>query len=254
MKRLAEAVVPGFLFLLALAAALPAQKAGEEALGSRIVSTGLEWEVVGIVKDVRHVSPESGSGPQVYFPMTQMWDYRTMDLVVRSNLPADRIAGAVAAALREVDADMPVREFWTLDSTVDRALSPRRFTLGVIIAYGAVALLLATLGIYGVLAQSVAERRDEIGIRVALGASEGSLIRGVMGKILLLTGAGIAIGALASVLAGRLAASLLFGVQPTDPVTFVGTAVVLLLVAALAGWLPARTAAHIRGTRALQAQ
>ena len=227
---------------------------GQTALGNRIVSAGQEWVVVGIVKDVRHVSPERGSGPQVYFPRTQMQDYRTMDLVVRSALPTDQIAGAVATALQELDPAMPVRETWTVQSTVDRALSPRRFTLGVIITYGAVALLLATLGIYGVLAQSVAERTDEIGIRVALGASRGSLIRGVLGRILFLTGAGVAIGAAASVAAGRLAASLLFGVTPTDPVTFGAMAVILPLVAALAGWIPARTAAHIRGTRALQAQ
>jgi predicted permease len=224
----------------------------EEALGRRIVSQDIEWEVVGIVQDVRHVSPESGSGPQVYFPITQMWDFRTMDLVVRSNLPVDQIAGAVGAALREVDGSMPVRESWTLDFTVDRALSARRFTLGVLVAYGATALLLAALGIYGVLAQSVAERTHEIGIRVALGASEGKVVLGVLGRLLFLALAGILLGAAVSAGVGRFAESLLFGVTPTDPLTYLGMVLVLLLVAFLAGLGPARAAAHIRGTRALQ--
>jgi len=226
----------------------------EEALGGRIESAGLEWEVVGIVRDVRHVSPERDSGPQVYFPMTQMWDYQTLDLVVRSSLPVEQIGGSVAAALSEVDAGMPVREFWTLNSTVDRSLSARRFTLGILTAYGAAALLLAALGIYGVLANSVAERTHEIGIRMALGASGQDLVRSVLGRTLVLAGTGIIVGAVASVAVGRLLESLLFGVTATDPVTFVGMAVVLLVVATLAGLIPARTAAQIHGTRALHAE
>jgi len=227
----------------------------QEALGGRIESeSGLEWEIVGIVRDVRHVSPERDSGPEVYFPMTQMWDYRTLDMVVRSSLPVEQIGRSVAAALEEVDASMPVREYWTLKSTVDRSLSSRRFTLGIITAYAAAALLLAALGIYGVVANSVAERTHEIGIRMALGASGTDLVQNVLGRTLALAGTGIIIGAVASVVVGRLLESLLFGVTATDPVTFVGMAVVLLVVATLAGLIPARTAAQIHGTRALQAE
>ena len=101
---------------------------------------------------------------------------------------------AVAPALREMDANMPTQEFWTIQSTVDRALSARRFTLGVLSTYGLAALLLAGLGIYGVLAQSVAERTPEIGIRMALGASAPMVVWSVLGRTLLLAGVGIVTG------------------------------------------------------------
>lgn len=224
------------------------------AVGARIVSAGLEWEIVGIVRDVRHVSPDRNSGPQVYFPMTQMWDYRTMDMVVRSSLPVDQITRSVGAALKEVDPGMPVRESWTVRFTVDRSLSARRFTLVILTVYGVAALLLAALGIYGVVANSVAERTHEIGIRMALGASGRDMVRSVLGRTLALAGSGIVIGAVASALVGRLLESLLYGVTATDPLTFLGMAVVLIVVAALAGLRPARTAAQIHGNRALQAE
>jgi putative ABC transport system permease protein len=206
------------------------------------------------VQDVRHVSPEMDAGTQVYFPMTQRWSHRTMDMVVRSHLPTEQVAAAVATALREVDSAMPVREFWTLDFTVDRAMSARRFTLGILTAYGLAALLLAGLGIYGVLAQSVAERNHEIGIRMALGASASKVVRSVLGRTLLLAVVGVFTGAVLSGWATRMVGSLLFGVSATDPATFLGMAAVLLLVATAAGALPAIRAARIRGISALRAE
>ena len=142
---------------------------------------------------------------------------------------------------------MPAREVWTVESTVDRAVSARRFTLGILTAYGVAALLLAGLGIYGVLAQSVAERTPEIGIRMALGASASNVVWSVMGRTLLLAAVGIVAGAVLSVWSTRLMGSLLFGVGATDPFTFVGMALVLLTVAAAAGLLPAARAARTRG-------
>ncbi len=211
-------------------------------------------EIVGVVKDARHVSPEMGAGVEIYLPLARGDDFRTLDMVVRSSLPTSHVAAAVAAALQEADPTMPAREYWSVESTVDRALSARRFTLGILTAYGAAALLLAGLGIYGVLAQSVAERTPEIGIRIALGASAAKVAGGVLGRTLLLAGLGIGAGALLSVWSTRLVATLLFGVRPTDPLTFVGMALILLAVAAVAGLLPATRAARIRGTRALQAE
>jgi ABC-type antimicrobial peptide transport system permease subunit len=148
---------------------------------------------------------------------------------------------------------MPTGEFWTLESTVERAVSARSFTLWVLTAYGAAALLLAALGIYGVLAQSVAERAPEIGIRVALGASQHQVVGSVLGRTLFLAGAGIVTGGLMSLWASSLLGSLLFGVGTTDPVTYAGMASVLFLVATLAGLIPAARASRIRGTRALEA-
>jgi predicted permease len=227
---------------------------GENAVGRRLeLGWPGEGEIVGVVRDVRHVSPEMGSGIQLYLPLTQVSDFRTQDMVVRSPLPPRQVTTAVAAVLKEIDPNMPARETWTVQSTVDRAVSARRFTLGILGAYGMAALLLAGLGIYGVLAQSVAERTPEIGIRIALGASAGKVAWSVMGRTLFLATLGIGAGAVLSVWCVRLVASFLFGVQATDPLTFVGMALVLLTVAAVAGLLPATRAARTRGTRALQA-
>jgi len=190
----------------------------------------------------------------VYFALTQMPDFSTLDLVVRSRLPTDQVVASVSAALHEVDPGMPTGEFWTLEATVDRSVSARSFTLWILTAYGGAALLLAALGIYGVLAQSVAERAPEIGIRRALGASWQQVVQNVLGRTLLLAGVGIVAGGIASLWVGRLLGSLLFGVGATDPVTYVGMSLVLVLVAALAGLIPAARAARIRGTQALEAQ
>jgi ABC-type lipoprotein release transport system permease subunit len=213
----------------------------------------LEWEVVGIVRDVHHLSPELDPGIQVYFSLLQMADFSTLDLVVRSRLPTDQVVAAVSPVLHEVDPGMPTQEFWTLQNSVERAVSARSFTLWILTVYGGAALLLAALGIYGVLAQSVAERTQEIGIRIALGASWNEVVRNVLGRTLLLTGLGITAGGLVSVWASTLLGTLLFGVGARDPLTFVGMALVILSVAVLAGLVPALRAGRIRGTRALQA-
>jgi predicted permease len=226
----------------------------EDVLGRRIAMWGpREWEIVGVVEDVRHVSPETTAGIQLYLPMAQMWDYATMDMVVRSELPVERVVPAVSSALREVSPSMPTREFWTIESTVDRSVSARRFTLGILSAFGAAALLLAGLGIYGVLAQSVAERKAEIGIRMALGASAQDIVRSVVGRTLWLAGAGIAAGAALSLGSARLLSSLLYGVSATDPGTFATMAMVLLLVAVAGAAVPATRAARTRGTAVLRA-
>jgi len=217
----------------------------ESPLGRRIHFWGnWDWEVVGVVGDVRHVSPEVGPGIQVYFPVAQMPDFGTLELVVRSAIPPAEVTAQVGEALREIDAAMPVRETWTVDSMVDRALSTRRFTLTVLAAFGTAALLLAVLGVYGVLSYSVAERKMEMGIRMALGASAPTVFRSVLGRTMALASLGVAAGALLSLMATRPLESLLYGVSPTDPVTFVGMALVLLAAAALAGAVPAGRAAR----------
>jgi predicted permease len=214
---------------------------GENALGRRITSGGPDrmWEIVGIVADVRHVTPETGSGVQFYFPMAQMWDYASMELVVRSARPPAAVAAAVTAALAEIDPAMPTRDYWTLEATLDRSVSARRFTLQILAGFGGAALLLAALGIYGVLAQSVSERTREIGIRMALGASAGSVRRAVVARTLLLAVAGIALGSLLALAGSRLIAALLYGVPAVDPVTLASIAAMLLAVAVVSGAIPA---------------
>lgn len=212
------------------------------------------WEIVGVVDDVRHISPESESGIQVYFTMSQMPDYGSMEMVVRSTLPVPGAVSSVRSALADIDPSMPTQEFWTMSDSVARAVSARRFLLQVLGAFGGTALLLAGLGIYGVLAYSVAERRAEIGIRMALGADAAMVLKSVIGRTLGLATAGIALGLAVSLAVARLLASLLFQVGATDPATLAGMAATLLLVALAAGAVPALRAARLNGVRALRSE
>lgn len=227
---------------------------GEDPLGRRLrLWDEREWEVVGVVSDVRQLGLEVEPGVQVYFLYPQMTDMTAPDLVVRSRRPAAEVVAAVSAAIREVDPALPTNEVWTMESLVGRAMSARRFTLAVLSAFGVASLLLAGLGIYGVLAHTVAERTPEIGIRMALGASATGVVGDVLRRTLALTGVGLALGAALSLAAARLVAALLYGVRPADPVTYAAGCLALLLVAAAASVLPAARAARTTGLRALRA-
>lgn len=217
-----------------------------------MILDGLELQVVGVVADVRHQSLEQDAGLEMYLPMTQESDWSAMELVVRSSLPPASFAAGVRAALRASDPNMPTADFHTLESIVDRAVSPRRFIVLLLAAFAGTALLLAALGIYGVLSYSVAQRTPEIGIRMALGESEARVMKGVMGRTMMLACTGIAIGATASFAAARLIGSMLYGVEATDVLTFTAMAAVLLVVSALAGYMPARRASRTEPLVALR--
>jgi len=226
---------------------------GLDPIGQNALITGEEpWQVIGVVADVRHQSLEEGSGLEMYLPIAQHGDWGTLDMVVRSSLPQAALVGPVRAALRSLDPSMPTTEYQTLDAIVDRSVSPRRFILLLLSAFGGAALLLAALGIYAVLSYSVSQRAPEIGIRMALGESAGQVQRRVVSRTMVLAGAGIALGAAGSFVVARLIGSLLYGVAPTDAMTFAGMALVLLLVSALAGYLPARRASRTDPMEALR--
>jgi putative ABC transport system permease protein len=209
--------------------------------------------VVGVVADVRHDSLESAGGSEMYRPMRQTGDYSPMNFVVRTVLPPDRLASEVRAALRPLDPNLPVREFTTLQGLVDKAVSPRRFLVVLLAGFAGFALLLASLGIYAVISYSVNRRVQEIGIRMALGASATNLQIGILLHTLGLAALGLALGmAAARALTGVLE-SLLFGVTPGDPVTFIGIGALLIAVAAIAGYFPARRASRIDPMVALRA-
>lgn len=224
----------------------------EPAVGQSLRFWSGDSRVVGVVRDVRHLSPEMGAGVEVYFPMAAMPDYGTPQLAVRSSRPLPEVSAAVSRAIHELDPSLPVHDFWTLQSRVDRAVSARRFTLSILGAYGAVALLLAGLGIYGVVAQTVAERRSELGVRMALGASSRAVLGDVLGRSLLLTGFGILAGTGLALTAARLLASQLFQVEIADPVTLAGMVLTVVAVASLAAGVPATRAARTRGSDVLR--
>jgi predicted permease len=216
-----------------------------DPIGQKIWLARREWRVVGLVANVRHSSLEEEAGLEMYIPISQLADWRNLELVVRTKLRPESVAPDVRAVLRAVDPSLPTSDFQTLGQIVDRAVSPRRFTLLLIGAFSMTALLLASIGIYGVVSYSVSQQTQEIGIRMALGASAAQVQRRIVVKTLTLTSLGILMGAVGAFALSRLMASLLYGVSPTDPLTFVVMMLLLTLISALAGHLPARRASRL---------
>lgn len=213
-----------------------------------------ERRIVGVVGDVRHLALEQASGNEMYIPMRQCRDQSSADLVVRSALPAAALAGALREALRPIAPNITTNDIRTLQSMVDRSVSPRRFTVMLLGAFSAFALVLASLGIYGLISYSVNQRTPEIGIRLAIGASTADVKRQVIFQTLSLAAVGMAIGAVASWALARGMRTLLFEVTATDPGTFGAMLAILGGVALLAGYLPARRAAGIDPMIALRAE
>lgn len=226
---------------------------GRDPIGRIVTYVDVDRQVIGVVANVRHLSLEQASGCEMYLPLRQTNDYSSVDLVVRTALPPAALASAVRAALKPIEPNLPANEFRTLQQLVDKAVSPRRFVVTLLTGFSAFALILASLGIYAVISWSVHQRTQELGIRMALGASAGGLKASILLQTLRLAGPGMLIGVLASVVLSRALGSLLFGVTPTDPATFLGIAVILTAVAAIAGYLPARRASRIDPMAALRA-
>lgn len=228
--------------------------AEEDPIGRFVSLWGeVPFEVVGVVADTRHQSLEEEAGVEMYFPMGIM-GWGTLDLVVRSPVPMESLVAPVAGKIREVDPEIPTDDHRSLTSVVDRSVSPRRFTLRLLGGFAGMALILAALGIYGVLSYSVSQRVPEIGIRMALGESGGRILGRVVGRTLALAGIGTLLGVVGALGLSRLMASLLYGVEPTDPTIFAGMTFILLLTAGFAGFLPARRASRTDPMKALRAE
>ncbi len=225
---------------------------GQNAVGQTLTVAGGS-RVVGVVSDVRHLALEEGSGNEMYLPIRQTGDWSSVDLVVRSAQPPASLASAVRAALLPIVPTIAGSEFRPMQQLVDKAVSPRRFVVLLLGGFALFALVLASLGIYGVISYSVGQRTQEIGIRMALGASAGHLQMRIISQTLALAGAGVLIGTAASWMLARSLSGMLFGVTSSDPVTFFGMLAVLFVVAAIAGYLPARRASRIDPSVALRA-
>ena len=220
---------------------------GQNPLG-QVITTDGGRTVVGVVADVRHAALEKAGGSEMYLPMRQTADYAAMELVVRTALPPDSLAAGIRAALRPIDPNLPVREFVTLQDLVEKAVSPRRFLVLLLAGFAAFALVLASLGIYAVISYSVSQRVQEIGIRMALGASPAELQRRILLRTFGLAAVGLALGMASSRALSYTLGSLLFGVTSGDPVTYVGGGALLIAVAAIAGYIPAWRASRINNT------
>jgi predicted permease len=225
---------------------------GEDPIGKIVRADNPERTVVGVVGDVHHMALEEGAGNEFYIPMRQTQDYGTVDLVVRTSMPTTELASRLREALRPIEPDLPTANMRTLQTMVDRAVSPRRFVVWLLGGFAGFALVLASLGIYAVISYSVSQRTQEIGIRMALGASAEALQRSILLQTLGLAAIGMVVGVVASWVLARTLSGLLFGVTSSDPVTFAGMLVILTAVAALAGYLPARRASRIDPMEALR--
>jgi predicted permease len=224
---------------------------GEDPVGKILMRGDEPDRVVGVVDDVHEESVESSLGAQVYYPCTQQGPSRAQ-LVVRSSLPPASLAPTLLRALRELNPNQPASEFRPIRTIVDRAVSPRRFFMLLVAAFAGLGLLLATLGIYGVISYSVARQTSEIGVRMALGATAGRVQRQVLGNTLRLALTGIASGAILAVMVARAITSLLFATSFWDLPSYLGMALALLLVALASGYLPARRASSINPMLALR--
>lgn len=222
----------------------------EDPLGKRITiemkdpKDNPPSEIIGIVGDVKHQTLDTAIRPMVYWPHPEL-AYGFMSLAVRTDGDPLRLAGAVRQQVRALDPNLAVSGIATMDQLLATSVAQARFSTLLLSIFAAVALLLAAVGIYGVMAYGVMQRVREIGIRMALGADAGTLKRMVLRDALRLSVAGIAIGLLAAFGLTRLMASLLFGVTPHDPVTFFGVAALLSFVALAASYIPARRATRV---------
>ena len=224
---------------------------GEDPVGKILMRGDEQDRVIGVVDDVHEESIESSLGAQVYYPCTQQGPSRAQ-LVVRSSLPPAALAPTLLRALREMNPNQPASEFRPIRTIVDRAVSPRRFFMLLVAAFAGLGLVLATLGIYGVISYSVTRQTPEIGVRMALGATAGRVQRQVLGNTLRLALTGVILGALVAVAVARAIASLLFATSPWDLPSYLGMALALLLVALASGYLPARRASSINPMLALR--
>jgi predicted permease len=224
---------------------------GEDAVGKILMRGNEEDRVVGVVDDVHEETVEGGTGSQIYYPATQQGPSGAQ-LVIRTSLPPATLAASVLHALRELNPKQPAAEFRPIQTIVDRAVSPRRFFMFLVAAFAGLGLLLAALGIYGVISYSVARQAQAIGIRMALGASVGRVQRHVLAGTLRLAFAGMALGTLLALAVARLISSLLFATSSWDLPTYLGMALALLLVAGVSGYIPARRASGVNPMDALR--
>jgi ABC-type antimicrobial peptide transport system permease subunit len=198
------------------------------------------------------MSLEEGSGNEFYIPLRQTGDWGSVDLVVRSSLSSSELGARLREALLPIEPNLPTSNLRTMQSMVDRAVSPRRFVVILLGGFAAFALVLASLGIYAVISYSVSQRTQEIGIRMALGASAETLQKSILMQTLWLAAIGVVGGIIGSWILAKALSGMLFGVKPADPITFACMVLILTAVACLAGYLPARRASQIDPMHALR--
>ena len=193
---------------------------------------------------MKQLGLDSSAKPEVYFPYLQM-TASTMSIVVRTGSNPLNLVAAMKSQIQEIDKDLPIADVKTMRQLLSESVSGRRFNMLLLAVFAGVALVLAAVGIYGVMSYSVTQRTHEIGIRMALGAQTSDVLKLVVGEGMLLALAGVTIGLVASLFLTRLISTLLFGVSATDPITFALISVMLTGVALAASLVPARRAIKV---------
>jgi putative ABC transport system permease protein len=219
----------------------------EEPIGKHILGGGSQpqsREIVGIVGDVRHNSLDTSPAEALYLSSNQR-PQLAMSVVVRTSGPPSSVSGAVRSSVLAIDRDQPIASIQTMDEIVSDSISNERFTLLLLGLFAAVALALAAIGIYSVMAYTVTQRTGEIGLRMALGAQSGDVLKLVVGQGMVMALIGIAVGLAGAFALTRVMSSLLFSVGATDPVTFIAIPLILAGVALAACFVPARRAAKV---------
>ena len=231
---------------------------GGHALGHRISEKkgkngNPQWmEIVGVVGDTHDVNQRQAPRAEIYIPFGQAMRFQGANYIVRTAADPMAVAPGIKRAIWSVDKSAPITNLETMDQAVAESVAQPRFQAILLGSFGAVGLILAMVGIYGVISYGVTQRTREIGVRMALGAQPGNVLRMVIREGMLLAGAGIAIGIGGALALGRVLQSLLFEIKPTDPATFVGVAIVLMIVAMAACYVPARRAMRVDPMEALR--
>jgi putative ABC transport system permease protein len=232
--------------LVAVVSASLAQRVwpGRDPIGQHFSIDAPEITVIGVANDVHSASLEAPPQPTVYVPYRQD-PFPFMTVVLRTTAPVSAIGGAIREAIWRVDRDQPASAVHTMDEQLSNSLTRRRFSVTLLTAFGVTALALAAIGLYGVLAFIVAQRRREIGVRMALGASPRHVIADVLGQGLRLAVAGVAAGLVLALALTRLLSSMLYGTSATDVATFASVSLLLVVIAVGASVVPALRASRV---------
>jgi predicted permease len=226
---------------------------GGNAVGRRIDDLGPNGaEVVGVVADTKYTSVRSDLVPTFYDPYAQRSNHSRMHVVVRAAVPAAALEPRIRETVASVDRLLPVTDYRSQTEEIGVALSRERVFTRLLVVFGIFALLLASVGLHGLTSFAVARRTNEIGIRLALGARRTHIVWLMLRQVIVLAAIGLAIGVPIAVLVAPVVEALLFGLAPGDPATIAVAATVMLAVALLAGWLPARRAAALEALHALR--